>query len=118
MKEAGLRHWGEVLREAGGPRMTVASPILFHSSSCAQDAKEGDFRLAETRVCPAISKEEAGGNLQSPGLFPFLAPFFLVTLSYQKRLQIDTEPLTPTAGPLPILPPWGIPSMRGNTGSF
>lgn len=67
--------------------MTVVSLVLFHSSSCAQDAKEGDFRLAETRVCPASSKEEAGGNLQSPDLFPFLAPFYLVTLSYQKRLQ-------------------------------
>lgn len=99
MKEAGLRHWGEVLREAGGPQMTVASPVLFQSSSCAQDAKEGDFRLAETRVCPAISKEEAGGNLQSPGLFPFLATFFLVTLSYQKRLQIDTESLAPRSRP-------------------
>lgn len=30
--------------------MTVVSLVLFHSSSCAQDAKEGDFRLAETKI--------------------------------------------------------------------
>lgn len=77
MKEAGLRHWGEVLREAGGPRMTVASPVLFQSSSCAQDAKEGDFRLAETRVCPAISKEEAGGESPKSRFISISCHFFL-----------------------------------------
>ena len=67
--------------------MTVVSPKLFYSSSCAQGVKEGAFRLGETRVCSASSKEEAGGNLQSLASFPFHAPFFLVTLSHQKRLQ-------------------------------
>lgn len=72
---------------AGGAQMPAVSPVLSLSSSCAQDAKEGEFRLVETRVCPASSQEEAGGNLQSPDLFPFLAPFVLVTFSYQKSLH-------------------------------
>lgn len=118
VEKSGLRHWGEVLREAGGPPDDSGIHNTFTLPLVPRMPRKGTSGYGGSRVCPAISKEEAGGSLQSPGLFPFLAPFFLVTLSFQKRLQIDTEPLTPTAGPLPILPPWGIPSMRGNTGYF
>ena len=76
--------------------MPAVSPVLSLSSSCAQDAKEGEFRLVETRVCPASSQEEAGGNLQSPDLFPFLAPFVLVTFPIRKAY---TEPLVPLSRP-------------------